>query len=484
MKTLDRFMLKSYLGPFILTFFFSLFVLLMQFLWKYIDDLVGKGLEWHVIVQLLFFTSASLVPLALPLAILLSSIMTMGNTAEHYELAALKASGISLQRVMRPMIGAALVTAIAAFFFSNYLLPKANLKALSLLYDVRQQKPALDIKEGIFYSGIENYTIRVGKKDKDGVGLREIMIYDHTSHLGNDKVITAASGSMEVSSNKRYLTINLKDGYTYEEKLSGATNSRSHPLQRSKFDKLIIKFDLTQFKMNRTNEELFKDNHQMLNVTQLKDQMDTLKEEFDSRKVTFAKEIKKSFTANNVMQIESRKDVKFTSPDSMKADFLTNFNKDEQQKVIGTAIELARSGQMYLTNIVQEFEYRNTSIARYEIEWHRKFTLSFACVVLFFIGAPLGAIIKKGGLGLPLVVSVAIFILFHVLSITGEKFAKEGVWPAAKGMWMAPTLILPLGIFLTIKATTDSTLFDRDSYMKYLRKLRKKKPAHEVASDL
>jgi lipopolysaccharide export system permease protein len=344
----------------------------------------------------------------------------MGNVAEHYELAALKASGISLQRVMRPMVVAALCTAIAAFFFSNYLLPKSNLKALSLLYDVRQQKPTLDIKEGIFYSGIENYTIRVGKKDKDGVGLRNIMIYDHTSHLGNDKVITAESGSMVVSSNKRYLTINLKDGYTYEEKLSGATNSKSHPLQRSKFDKLIIKFDLSQFKMNRTNEELFKDNHQMLNVVQLEEQMDTLRKEFQKRKTTFAGEIKKSFTANNVMQIESRKDVVATDVNKLNDDFLSNFSHEEQKKIIDVATELARSGQMYLNNITQEFEYRNTSIARYQIEWHRKFTLSFACIVLFFIGAPLGAIIKKGGLGLPLVVSVAVFILFHVLSITGE----------------------------------------------------------------
>lgn len=482
MKTLDRFMLKSYLGPFILTFFFALFVLLMQFLWKYIDDLVGKGLEWYVVAQLLFYTSASLVPLALPLAILLSSIMTMGNLAEHYELAALKASGISLQRVMRSLVMAAVCIAALAFFFSNYILPKANLKALSLLYDVRQQKPTLDIKEGIFYSGIDGYTIRVGKKDKDGVGLNNIMIYDHTSHLGNDKVITARTGTMTVSSNKRYLTIDLKNGYTYEEKLNAPTNSRSHPLQRSEFENLIIRFDLSEFKMNRTNEELFKDNHQMLNVVQLEQQMDTLRLEFEKRKETYTGEMRKTFSANNIEQIKARAKIQSTDVWKMKPDFLSNFNKEEKQIILKRAQELVRSGQMYINNITQEFEYRNNSIARYEIEWHRKFTLSFACVVLFFVGAPLGAIIKKGGLGLPLVVSVGFFILFHVLSITGEKLAKEGAWPAWKGMWMAPTVILPLGIFLTIMATTDSPIFDKDAYVKFFRKIFRRK--NEAAANL
>lgn len=475
-------MLKSYLGPFILTFFFALFVLLMQFLWKYIDDLVGKGLEWYVVAQLLFYTSASLVPLALPLAILLSSIMTMGNLAEQYELASLKASGISLQRVMRPLIIASICIAGSAFFFSNYLLPKANLKALSLLYDVRQQKPTLDIKEGIFYNGIDGYTIRVGKKDKDGVGLRNIMIYDHTSRLGNDKVITAKTGTMTISPNKRYLTIDLQNGYTYEEKLNAPTNSKSHPLQRSIFENLMIRFDLSEFKMNRTNEDLFKDNHQMLNVIQLVDQMDTLRNEFEKRKETYSAEMRRTFAANNTEQIRARAKIVPTDVWKMKPDFLENFPVEEKGIILKRAQELARSGQMYINNITQEFEFRNTSIARYEIEWHRKFTLSIACIVLFFVGAPLGAIIKKGGLGLPLVVSVGFFILFHVLSITGEKLAKEGAWPAWKGMWMAPTLILPLGIFLTIMATTDSPLFDRDAYVKFFRKLFKRK--HASASGL
>lgn len=468
-------MLKSYLGPFVLTFFFSVFVLLMQFLWKYIDDLVGKGLEWHIIAQLLFFTSASLVPLALPLAILLSSIMTMGNVAEHYELAALKASGVSLQRVMRPLVGCAICIAIAAFFFSNYVLPKANLKSLSLLYDVRQQKPALDIKEGVFYGGIDGYTIRIGKKDPDGVGLRNIMIYDHTSNLGNDKVLTAETGRMEVSPNKRYLIITLNNGNSYEEKLNIPTNSLAHPLMRSKFEKQVIKFDLSQFRMTRTNEEMFKDNHQMLNVIQLRQQMDTLRDEFEERKATYVKEMDKTFTMGNTEQIKAREKIPAVEVSKLKDDFLSNFLFEEKQQILQTSIDLARSGQMYINNITQEFSFRNTTIARYEIEWHRKFTLSFACLVLFFIGAPLGAIIKKGGLGLPLVVSVVFFILFHVLSITGEKFAKEGVWPAWKGMWMSPVLILPLGIFLTIKATSDSTLFEVESYKKFFRKFKKKR---------
>jgi len=438
----------------------------MQFLWKYIDDLVGKGLEWTIIVKLLLLTSASLVPLALPLAILLSSIMTLGNLAEHYELAALKSAGISLQKIMRPLIVASILISIGAFYFANNILPIANLKSLSLLYDVRQQKPALDIKEGVFYNGIDGYTIKVGKKGKDGVTLYNIMIYDHTAQVGNNILYLAESGKMEFTDNNRFLTLTLKKGSSYDEQLN---EERIHPLFRSNFKEEIIRFDLSEFKMTRTKEDLFKDNHQMLNIRQLKAEIDTLELEYLRRQQVFAGQMRKTLAIETVA---------ITTKDTIvniKEPFLSNFSKEEKQRIMETSLSIARGNKSYIENTLYEFEYKHRTVARYKIEWHRKYTLSFACLVLFFIGAPLGAIIKKGGLGLPMVVSVIFFIFFHILSITGEKFAKEEVWPVYKGMWMASVILLPIGVFLTMKATSDSAIFDKDAYINFFKKIFRKK---------
>lgn len=482
MKILHRFILKSYLGPFVMTFFISLFVLLMQFLWKYIDDLVGKGLEWHIIMKLLLFTSAGLVPLALPLAILLSSIMTMGNLAEQYELAAIKSAGISLRKTLTPLIGASIIISLIAFYFSNNVLPIANLKSLSLLYDVRQQKPALDIKEGIFYNGIEGYTIRVGKKGPDGVTLHNIMIYDHTARAGNNKVVTAESGNMSISANKRYLKLVLNDGASYEEVVRDGVREENTPMFRTKFKQQVLMFDLSDFKLSRTKEDLFKDNHQMLNIGQLQAGIDTLKEENSKRIDRFEKQVDKSFALYNPDIIKSTNKSDSIKVNLTRKNFLNNFTKQQKVQLLDVAANIARSNKSYIESSIQEIHFNDKTIRRYQIEWHRKITLSFACLVLFFIGAPLGAIIKKGGLGLPMVVSVCFFVFFHILSITGEKFAKEGVWHPAKGMWMASAIILPIGIFLSYKASTDSAIFDMESYKSFFKKIFKK--GNENPTDL
>lgn len=252
----------------LVTFFISLFVLLMQFLWKYIDDLVGKGLDPYIIIKLMVYVSVTLVPLALPLSLLLSSIMTFGNLAEHFELTACKSAGLSLQRIMRPLTITAVAICLTAFYFSNYVLPVANLKMNALLYDVRQQKPALLIKEGIFYNGIDGYSIRIGKKDSDGKTIEDIMIYDHTENRGNTKMILAERGKMAMSDDERYLLLTLYKGSSYEEQENrGAKITR--PLLRTEFEEELVRFDLNSFKMTRTNEQLFKDNYQMLNLWQL-----------------------------------------------------------------------------------------------------------------------------------------------------------------------------------------------------------------------
>lgn len=439
----------------------------MQFLWKYIDDLVGKGLEWYVITELMIYASASLVPLALPLSILVSSIMTFGNLGENYELVACKSAGISLQKVMLPLITTSIFISVGAFFFSNNILPIANLKMGSLLYDVRQQKPALSIKEGIFYNGIDGYSIKVSKKDPDGKTLHNIMIYDHTLGAGNNKLILAKHASMFMSDDERTLILNLYEGNSYEERENIRNRVNTHPLFRTSFKEETIRFDLSTFKLSRTNEELFKDNYQMLNIKQLRTAEDSLKAQLALR----TKEFK-----NNIRALSNLKDNSESVPAVLKENnFIINFKKEERVKIIETAINLVRSHHSHISYTNEDLDTREKLIIRHQIEWHRKFTLSFACLVLFFIGAPLGAIIRKGGLGLPMVISIVLFIFFHVISITGEKFSREAVLPPYVGMWLASMVLLPIGIFLTSKATTDSTLLDKETYLKFFKNFIKPK---------
>ncbi len=475
MKSLHKYILSSYLGPFVATFFVVLFMLLMQFVWKYIDDLVGKGLEWYVIAQLMFYAAATFIPLALPLAILISSIMTFGNLAEHYELAALKSAGISLQKIMQPLVFATIGISITAFVFSNYMLPIVNLKMGSLLYDIRQSKPALDLKPGIFYKDIDNYVIRIQDKSKDGKYLYNMMIYDHSSRRGASKVIIAQKGQMQVSNDKKNLLLTLYNGKTYEEIFDDKSNSVRKSFLRSVFEKQVIRFDLSSFGFERTNEELFRDNYQMMNVKQLSQQVDTMRIIGKQRDNSFVE----SFSAFVVHPNSKIGHAKF-HPNS-SGNYLNGLSKAEKERVLEAALGNARNYKSQLTSVLDDLDHRRDKTNRYLIEWHKKFTLSFACLVLFFVGAPLGAIIRKGGIGMPMVVSVLFFLFFHVMNIMGEKFSKEGVLPPYQGMWLASMVLLPIGIFLTSKATSDSALFDINSYLKvfqfFTRKTKHETPA-------
>lgn len=441
-----------------MTFFISLFVLLMQFLWKYIDDLVGKGLEWHVIAELMFYASASLVGLALPLSILISSIMTMGSLGEHYELVALRSAGLSIGRVMQPLIVFSLVTSGLAFYFSNNLLPIANLKMGTLLYDIRHKKPTMDLRPGTFYKGIENYAIRVGSKGEDEVTLYELMIYDHTENKGNNKLIVADSGRMEFEGDQ-YLMLTLYSGKSYEQQDNRSRSELTYPHIRNEFKKEVIRFDMSEFSMRRSSEEIFKDNYKMQSLGQLTQNIDTLEQSLGERRENFYENLKKNF--------------KYLSkpPDSNPVG--TNYEKvldlfDEPQhaRIVEAALNMARSTRSYTNSARDDVQARTSRVNRYWIEVHRKFTLSIACLILFFIGAPLGAIIRKGGLGLPTVFAIAFFLIYYLLSITGEKFATEGVWSVFSGMWLSSFVLLPVGLFLTYKAITDSKIFEWESYAK------------------
>lgn len=467
MKKLTLLVLRAFAGPMVITFIISLFVLLMQFLWKYIDDLVGKGIDTVIIIKLMVYVSVTLVPLALPLSLLLSSLMTFGNLAEHFEITACKSAGVSLQRIMRPLIITAFLICGSAFYFSNYILPIANLKMNALLYDVRQQKPALLIKEGIFYNGIDGYSIRVGKKESDGQTLRNIMIYDHSENRGNTKLILAESGKMAMSNDERYLLLYLSKGSSYEER-ENKPGRTSRPLMRSEFEEELVRFDLSSFKMTRTNEQLFKDNYQMLNLRQLSYASDSLEKKIRDKQNEFYKVL------TGMINVDTGKTKTAFVPISNNTNFIKYFPADRQKMIVSTATYSVRNMKNMTDDMVQDMEIKSKSLAKHQIEWQRKFTLSFACLILFFIGAPLGAIIKKGGLGTPVVVSIIFFLIYHIISITGEKFAREGVILPWKGMWLSSIILLPIGIFLTYKATTDSGLFDKDTYTRYFNRLFKK----------
>ena len=448
----------------------------MQWLWKYIDDLVGKGLEWYVVMELLFFASASLVPLALPLAILLSSIMTFGNMGEYYELVAFKTAGISLWKIMYPLIITSVLLSIGAFYFSNNIIPIANLKMGTLLYDIRQQRPALNIKEGVFYDGIDGYVMKVKSKSDDGEVMNDIIIYDHSERQGNTKVIIAEKGRMDISKDTMVMSLILYNGYSYKEEETPRRQRGSYPHLRTSFKIDTIRFDLSSFKLSRSDESIFKDNYQMLNISQLEKSQDTLQLKLDKRRVEMSSNISSGFKYFSAPQLYAENDsVKVDSNAVVfSADILANFNHDDQIKVVHTALEQVRSRELYIDAALADNFSRTKAINRHKIEWHRKFTLSFACLVLFFIGAPLGAIIRKGGLGVPVVISILLFIFYHIVSITGEKFVKEGLWNAWNGMWMSSMVLLPLGVFLTWKATSDSGIFNADAYMKPFRLIAEK----------
>jgi lipopolysaccharide export system permease protein len=477
-KKIDFLVLKTFIGPFLLTFFITLFVIVMQFLWKYVDDMIGKGLEWNILLELIFFASASFVPMALPLAVLLSSIMTFGNLGESYELVALKASGISLFRFMQPLIITVLFISLSAFYFSNNILPIANMKFGALLHDIRHQKPALNIKPGIFYTEIQGFSIRVGEKEENNRNIGDVMIYDLSAGRGNDNVLVADKGEMYSSPDGRFLFLKLYDGVQYQEvRQKKPTNNFEH--NRTYFKQWEKVFDLSDFSMTRSDESLWKNHYQMMNLSQLESSIDTLNKEIDER-VSYLRGNLSGyflFLKYNLDSVEQLAD-KNLSPEGKKyADSLLHMQpagKDHQQ-MLGQALNAARNIKSYTGVASRDMDYRKKSLARHEVEWHRKFTLSVACLVLFFCGAPLGALIRKGGFGMPIFMSIVFFVIFHVFSMSGERVAEEGSISPLMGMWMSIFVMLPIGIFLSYKAMNDSPLLGMEWYYKTAAKILPKK---------
>ncbi len=454
-----------------MTFFIVMFILLMQFLWKYIDDLVGKGLEWTVIVELMLYMSANLIPMALPLATLLAALMTMGNLGENNELLAMKSAGISLPRIMSPLIAVTIIICIAAFFFSNNVLPYSNLKFSTLLYSVKQQKPELAINEGVFTTINDTYSIKIGERDKKTGLIKRIMIYDHSKNDGNVLVTYADSGYIKVTSDERRLVATLFSGNSYEEREEKNNNieNRKFPSTKQAFQEQIVNFEMEGRGLKRTDEDLFKSSAQAMNLSQLSRTEDSLKKQYDNRVRSF-----KKYLSSTILRTRYSEDLTDSIPKVkyfLSGTELFDTAKAEIRKVIiESAIEKTRSTKSYIAASSDELSSKAKLVVKHAVEWNRKFALSFACFVFFFIGAPLGAIIRKGGLGLPAVISVLFFVLYYIITITGEKFARELIWHPAAGMWLSSFILLPLGIFLSYKATTDSVIMNSDFYIEAFKK--------------
>lgn len=471
--------MRSFIGTFIFTFFVAVFILLMQFLWCYLDDLVGKGLGFDVLGKLMFYTSVTFVPMALPLAILLSSLMCFGNLGEYYELVAMKASGISVWKIMRPLLIFSIIMSLTAFIFSNNVLPVATLKSKTLLRDVRKQKMSFDIPEGMFYKGIDGYAIRAGKKGADGGTLYDVLIYDHTEYKGNIKVTSADSATMALAPNQKEIIFTLYHGSNYNEMVDEKDYKVKRPFEKMAFEKQYVTFDISDFDLTQSDESSLKGHQSMLNINQLVIAIDSLEFNAGERKVSFKNSFKHRMQHLSTKDIENKhvkgKNSELDTIKTFKWPLLDNFNQKEQTSIVNMSISSTKNQIDNIDLNIKDFERQETNIRKHQQVLHEKFSLSIACLLFFFIGAPLGAIIRKGGLGLPIVISVVFFVIYYIITITSQRIAIAGDIPVFLGVWLSSIIILPIGVFLTIKATTDSSLLDGESWKKTIKKIFRKK---------
>jgi lipopolysaccharide export system permease protein len=464
-KKLDILVIKSFLGPFIAAFFITFFVLMLQNLWKYIDDLVGKGLDFATLGKFIWYISASMLTLAMPIAILISSIMSFGNLGESFELVAIKSSGISLLRTIRPLIFVALILCGITFIFANYVIPYATLKFSTLYFDIRNTKPTFDLKEGVFYNQLPGYAIKVGRKEADGKTIHDVVIYEQGNTL-QDNAIVANRGIMSSSADKKFLEFTLYDGYRYQEQ--GNISDSSTEFIRLGFKEYKKLLDLSAIQKQTTPDSLFSKQYKMLSVVQLNRSVDSIRKLNDTARIKLAKEVGTYLHYTGIT--DSQWNAVATLPVKEKS-FNTVIPDTARYVVYDKALETVNNIKGSIQFTSSEIKGREDEIRFREIEWHRKFSFSLACLVLFFIGAPLGSIIRKGGIGMPLVAAIVFFLIFHLLNMFGEKFVKENIAPAAFGMWLAVIVLIPIGFFLTYKAMHDSQLFNKEIYNKLFRKI-------------
>lgn len=476
-KRLHWLVLKSFLPLFAMTFFIVLFIVLMQFLWKYVDELVGKGLEISVIAELFFYAAVSMVPMSLPLAILLASLMTFGNFGEKFELTAMKASGISLLRVMMPLIILVSSISVGAFFFQNDVLPRAQVKMWTLLFSIKQKSPETEIIPGVFNSQIPNYNVFVKDKDQNTGMLRGVMIYGVSGGGANATILVADSAHLSLTKDRRYMFLHLFNGEQFENLREQLPGDRNVPFRREEFlDKqVLIPFDVN---FNRLDDDQMRKQYVGKNISELRQTIDSVSAKVDSVGDVYAVELQMLRYGGLTKDIERGTNkpmpyrpvampAKVPDLDSILAAMPANQASDLLQTARRSALLKADEYEFKSLNMAEE----NKSIRRHQIELIKKFTLSVACLIFFFIGAPLGAIIRKGGIGTPLVISVLLFLVYYIIDNTGYKMARDGRWPVYVGMWISTAVLAPLGIFATYKAMNDSVLFSKDAYMHLLRRI-------------
>lgn len=464
MKKLDLFILKSFAGPFIMTFFITVFILVMQFLWLYIDDLVGKGLSFWVIMEFLAWGSATILPLSMPLSTLLASIMTFGNLGENNELLAMKAAGISLQRVFVPLIFVAMFISVAAFFVSNNLIPLAYNKIYTLQYDISKTKEEIKIPTGTFYNGIEGYSLRVDSRNKKTGMMYDVMVYNHTGNKGNVSLAIADSGMLKSTREMDALIFTLYNGVQYEETNKKSFKDTSYAVQQLEFSMQEVIIPLENYAFKKSESERYGSDVMSRNLKQLKHDRDSIGAQYDSTILVHEREVPYKIGLNKGEHLDTLKNRNLKN--SFPLDSLEEWGdlyreREAVEKAIAAARKAVQTMQIYDREVLQHTHY----LRRIDLESLRKYTLSFACFIFFFIGAPLGAIIRKGGLGTPVIVSALFFVLYWVVDISGKKLARDGAISPELGAFISTIVLLPIGVFLTWKSTKDSSIFNIETYL-------------------
>ncbi len=476
MKRLHLYIVKSFIGPFFVTLLISLFVLLMQFLWVYLDELVGKGLDFSTILEFIVYTMAMLMSMALPLAMLLASIMTFGSLGENNELLAMKAAGISLYRIMKPVIVLSILLTFGSFYFYNQVIPVSYKKLIALMSSIRQLRPEIIVKEGIFSNDIDNYSIKVGRKKPNGEMLYDIMIYDHTDDKGSTIVTVADSGTMKITKDKKYMILNLYSGQTNTELQSNNNNKPTYPARTDKFTKESIFTVLQGMELERKDESIFKNQNRALTNDQLVYYVDSIARLLEKKRI----EQCLSFSympplAINIARLSRKDTAKIVKPVLTKYvnidSAFTHGTANVRSGTINTALNNARNNLRFIQQNEEVIVSTKRNINRFDIEWHKKYTFAIACLIFLFIGAPLGAIIRKGGLGMPIVISVVLFIFYWIISTTGEKFSREASDSVWSGVWLSTFIFMPWGIFLTYKAANDSVVFNIHAWGDFFKKI-------------
>lgn len=480
MKKISKLILKSYVGPFLIAFSVILFILVLQFLAKYLEDIIGKDIGGEVLGKVFIYTCLTLVTLALPLAILLSSLLTMGNLGERYELAAMRSSGIGLLRIMRPLISATLVITMASLFFSFYIMPIANLKLYTLLYDLANVKPTFALQADHFYSGIDGIVIHVDDINRKTDVLYGIKVYDHTKTVGNHTITLAESGTMLPSKDEGYLRMTLYDGVMHQATDNQPGAPKNEPYQRFYFDTLRYEVPLSGFNFEESSENTLMSHHYMLDIQELAHAVDSMTKGIAKQSVNMTDYLAKYAHVDTALTAAQRaslpKDTVSYDPDGRIAPKLNEsvalwFPDLTAPEMIDKALQQARGAKSFTKVVRERIDSEDEKMRKYRIEIQMRVMLPVSCIVFLFLGAPLGAIIRKGGIGIPVLFSILFFILFYILMIQGRKLARDDYVPVWMGVWLPVLVMFPFAMVFSYQSQTDSAIMYHHNWYKIGKRL-------------